>query len=69
MFINPYLEDKLAHQRIQEALCVAKLDCLLQTARAQIKNRHHLFPLGILSLPFMIIMAPFRLGMYLARKM
>jgi len=69
MYINPYLEDKLAEQRIQEALCIAKLDCLLQGARPQIKNHQHRFPRGFLALPLMIIMAPYHLGMYLAKKM
>ena len=68
MYINPYLEVRLAHQRIEEALCVAKLDCLLKNNRATLENNPRRFPGGLLSLPLMIIMAPFYWGVNLVRK-
>jgi hypothetical protein len=59
MDINPYLEVQLADQRIREVLCVVKLDCLLKGARATLDNNQRRFTRGLLSLPLMILMAPF----------
>jgi hypothetical protein len=68
MYINPDLEVRLAHQRIEEALDVAKLDCLLKGARVTLGNNQRRFPGGLLSLPLLIIMAPFYWGVHLVRK-
>jgi hypothetical protein len=68
MYINPYLEDRLADYRIKEALCVAKLDCLLKAGGSSPRAQKGSFPFGLFLLPLMIIMAPFQLGIYLVRR-
>lgn len=68
MYINPYLEHKLAEQRINEALCVAKQDCLLKAGSHSSKRFQRSFPFGLLLLPLMLIMAPFQWGIYLVRR-
>jgi hypothetical protein len=68
MYINPYLEVRLANQRIQEALCVAKLDCMLKGARVTLNDHQRHSPRDFLSLPLMVIMAPFYWGANLIRK-
>jgi hypothetical protein len=68
MYINPYLEDRLASQRINEALCVAKLDCLLRAARHSSKNRPRHFPIDLFLVPLMLILAPIHLGIDFLRR-
>lgn len=68
MYINPYLEAKLADKRIQEALCVAKLECLFGGDQYfSGRNRRRSF-IGFLSLPLLILMAPFHLGSNILRR-
>ena len=68
MYINPYLEDRLADQRIKEVLCVVKQDCLLRAGGSSSGAQKWSFPFGLFLLPLMIIMAPFQLGIYLVRR-
>jgi hypothetical protein len=68
MYINPHLEDRLADQRIQEALCVAKQDCLLRARSHSSRTQQRSFPFGLFLLPLVLILAPFQLGVYLMRR-
>ena len=68
MFMNPYLESQLSDQRIHEALCVAKLDCLLRRRKENSVHHRKRYALGFLALPLLLIMAPIHLGMRLAKK-
>ena len=68
MFMNPYLEYRLSDQRIHEALCVAKLDCLLKRGRKNSLNHGNRLSWMFFALPLLVIMAPIQLGKYLAKK-
>ncbi len=68
MLINPFLEARFAHERIHEALCVAKLDCLLGGDQYFSRRKPRKSISGVLSLPLLILMAPFHLGLYILRK-
>lgn len=69
MYINLYRQKRLADQRMQEALRVAKQDSLIRDQLKEARNVDRKFPVGIVMLPWMIIKFPFQLGLqFLKRK-
>jgi len=68
MIFNPYLEKRLADQRIREALCVAKLDCQLRSQFKKAQKPGWSFPVGLFLLPLMILMLPFQMGVLLFKR-
>ena len=68
MYINPYLHKRLADQQIREALCVAKLDCLLRGQFKEAKRQDLKFPVAVILLPVMILIHPFQAGFKLLKS-
>ena len=68
MVLNPYLENRLADQRIHEALCVAKLDCQLPSHFKKAQKPGWSFPVGLFLLPLMVITLPFQMSILLFKR-
>ena len=68
MYINPYLENRLADHRIKEALSVAKTDYLLRGGKFLSRRKRMALPIGLFLLPLMAIRATFELGLQLVRR-
>ena len=68
MNFNPDLHKRLADQQIREVLCVAKLDCILRGQFTEAKKLDWSFPTGLLLLPVMLLMVPFKLGEMLLKR-
>ena len=64
MVLNVYLEKRLADQRRHDAMCVAKLDCLL---RGQFKEAREVGWTGLVLLPLMMLTLPFHMAVALLK--
>ena len=69
MVLNIYLENRLADQRMHNAQCVAKFDCLLKGRFQEAKNLGWGSPPGVALLPLMLAWLPVQKGVELIKRL
>jgi hypothetical protein len=67
MVLNLYLEKRLADQRMHDALCAAKLDCLLRGQFQEAKKHSWRSPVGLVLLPLMVLVQAIQIGVGLLK--
>jgi hypothetical protein len=67
MFLNLYLEKRLADQRMHDDRCVAKRDRLLRGRFEESKQHGWSFLLALVLLPVMMFSLPFQLAILLLK--